>query len=448
MAKTSSVTSNPAITPSYPHNLTERLRDILQLRFTDIFAALSPAALADISPANPVKRLARVLGYAGLRLVGNVFQPIRNRDELRGKVWLYVVSANNYDALAFLAEARADAVLVAGQAKNIGRYNAVVNRLSLRRKLLYYWQFPGAYLGLRRQVGPRATRFFDFIFYAIGYYEVYRRALRQHRPRAVVFSNDHNDDTRSLLLACQAEGVPTAYVQHASVSTNFPPLGFDLSLLEGQDALDKYRQCGPIAGRVALVGMPKADAYLGRRNTAPAVRRVGLACNIHDPLPALTDTLVYLTRELPELTLTLRPHPSDGRDFGPLRQLLPGLQWSDARAENVFDFLLRQDALVAADTSTHLEAVMLNVASIYFRFAANPLTDDYYGYAARGLVERADTPAALAETLRRYTQHKPADLYQRANYYNATLGTSDEGHSRERTASILNNWLNESTPNN
>jgi hypothetical protein len=428
--------------------LIPRLRDILQLRFTAIFAALSSAALADISPANPVKRLARVLGYAGLRLVGNVLQPIKNRDELTGKVWLYVVSANNYDALAFLAEAREDAVLVAGQAKNIGRYNAVVNRLSLRRKMLYYWQLPLAYFGLRRHVGVRATRFFDFIFYAIGYYEVYRRALRNYQPRAVVFSNDHNDDTRSLLLACRAEGVPTAYVQHASVSTNFPPLGFDLSLLEGQDALDKYQQCGPIAGRVALVGMPKADAYLGRRNTAPAVRRVGLACNIHDPLPALTETLTYLTRELPELTLTLRPHPSDGRDFGPLRQLLPGLHWSDARQENVFDFLLQQDALVAADTSTHLEATMLNVASIYYRFAANPLTDDYYGYAARGLVERADTPAALAEMLCRYAQFKPTDIYQRANYYNATLGTADEGHSRERTATILNDWLNQTGSNN
>ena len=442
--------SPTALTPTpisaYPHTLTERLRDILQLRFTDIFAALSPAALAAISPANPLKRLARVLGYAGLRLVGNIFQPIKNRDELAGKVWLYVVSANNYDALAFLAEARTDAVLVAGQAKNIGRYNAVVNRLSLRRKLLYYWQLPEAYLGLRRQVGPRATRFFDFIFYAIGYYEVYRRALRHYRPRAVVFSNDHNDDTRSLLLACRAEGVPTAYVQHASVSTNFPPLSFDLNLLEGQDALDKYRQCGHIAGQVELVGMPKADTYLGRRNTAPAVRYVGLACNIHDPLPALTDTLVYLSRELPELSFTLRPHPSDGRDFGPLRQLLPDLQWSDARAENVFDFLLKQDALVAADTSTHLEAVMLNVASIYYRFAANPLTDDYYGYAARGLVERANTPVALAAALRRYAHHKPADLYQRANYYNATLGTADEGHSRERTADRLNYWLNESAP--
>ncbi len=427
--------------PPRPLPLVARLRDILQLRFTAIFAALPPAALADISPANPLKRLARVLGYAGLRLVGNVFQPIQNPETLHGNVWLYVVSANNYDALAFIKQARPDAVLVAGQAKNIGRYNAAVNRLSLRRKLLYYWQFPVAFFGLLRTDGRRAWRFFDFIFYAIGYYEVYRRALRHYRPRAVIFSNDHNDDTRSLLLACRAEGVPTAYVQHASVSANFPPLGFDLSLLEGQDALDKYRRCGPVRGRAELVGMPKADAYLARRNTAPAVRRVGLACNIHDPLPALTDTLVYLLRELPELTFTLRPHPSDGRDFGPLRQLLPALLWSSAREENVFDFLLRQDALVAADTSTHLEATLLNVASVYYRFGTNALTNDYYGYADQGLVERADTPEALAATLRRYAQHKPADLYRRAAYYNATLGTADEGRSQPRTLALLNEWL-------
>ncbi len=426
-----------------PHSLplVARLRDILQLRFTAVFAALPAAALAGISPANPLRRLARVLGYAGLRLGGNLIQPIKNPDSLAGKVWLYVVSANNYDALEFIQKARPDAVLVAGQAKNIGRYNAAVNRLSLRRKVLYYWQFPFALLGLLRSEKGRAGRFFDFIFYAIGYYEVYRRALRQYRPAAVIFSNDHNDDTRSLLLACRAEGVPTAYVQHASVSANFPPLGFDLSLLEGQDALDKYRQCGPVHGRVELIGMPKADGYLARRNTAPAVRRVGLACNIHDPLPALTATLAYLLRELPELTFTLRPHPSDGRDFAPLRQLLPALQWSSARTENVFDFLLGQDALVAADTSTHLEATLLNVASIYYRFSTNLLTDDYYGYAARGLVVRADTPTELAAALRTYAGHKPADLYRRAAYYNATLGTADEGRSQPRTLALLNAWL-------
>lgn len=418
-----------------------RLRDILQLRFSDLFAGLPASVLASISPASPFKRLARVAAYAGLRLVGHLFQHIKNPEQLRGAVWLYVVSANNYEALRFIKEARPDAVLVAGQGKNIGRYGGVVNRLSLRRKILYYGQYPAALLGLRRQLGARATRFFDLVFYAVGYYEVYRRALRHYRPRAVVFANDHNDDARALLLACRAEGVPTAYVQHASVSTNFPPLGFDLSLLEGQDALDKYRQCGSVRGQVALVGMPKADAFLGQRNTAPQVRRVAVACNLLDELPAIAEVLAYLLRELSDLTFTLRPHPGDRRDFGALRQALPGLQWSNSQRENVFEFLQRHDALVAADTSTHLEATLLNVASLYFRFTPTASLADYYGYAAHGLSEWAHSPTELAAALRRLAQHKPTDLYRRATYYNATLGTPDEGHSRALAVRRLAEWL-------
>lgn len=418
-----------------------RLRDTLQLRFSDLFTGLPASVLATISPASPLKRLARVAAYAGLRLVGHLFQPIKNPDNLRGAVWLYVVSANNYDALSFIKDARPDAVLVAGQGKNIGRYGRAVNRLSLRRKILYYWQYPAALLGLKRAVGGRALRFFDLVFYALGYYEVYRRALRHYRPQAVVFANDHNDDARALLLACRAEGVPTAYVQHASVSTNFPPLGFDLSLLEGQDALDKYRQCGPVRGRVELVGMPKADAFLAQRNTAPQVRRVAVACNLLDELPALADTLAYLLRELPGLTFTLRPHPGDRRDFGGLRQALAALQWSDPHQENVFQFLQAHDALVAADTSTHLEATLLNVASVYYRFSPTPTLADYYGYAAHGLSEWAHALPELAAALGRLARHKPLDLYRRAGYYNATLGTPDEGHSRALAVRRLGAWL-------
>ncbi|WP_305032472.1 hypothetical protein [Hymenobacter convexus] len=421
--------------------LLARLRDILQLRFSDVYASVPAAAMASISPANPLRRLARVLGYAGLRLVGNIFQLIKNREDLHGKVWLYVVSANNYDALSFIKEARPDAVLLAGQAKNVGRYAGQVNRLSLRRKLLYYWQFPVVFVGLLRSEGWRAWRFFDFIFYAIGYYEVYRRALRHYRPRAVVFSNDHNDDTRSLLLACRAEGVPTAYIQHASVSTSFPPLGFDLSLLEGQDALDKYRQCGPVQGRVELVGMPKADAFLGHKNIRLSVARVGLACNVHDPLPALATTLTYLLEALPELSFTLRPHPSDPRDFGPLRSALPLLHWSDARQENVFAFLQRHDALIAADTSTHLEATLLNLASIYYRFSTNASIDDYYGYVAQGLIESARSLSELKLLLIEYQKHKPIDLFRRAAYYNATLGTKYEGQSQALALHFISDWL-------
>jgi hypothetical protein len=425
----------------YLAQLVARTRDILQLRFTDLFLQLPAQMLGGISPANPLKRLLKVLGYAGVRLVGNLLRTVNNKEELRGAIWLYVVSQNNYDALHFIREGLPGSVLVAGQSKQIGRYNDVVNRLSLRCKLLYYWQFPVVLAGLYRTEGHRALRFFDLIFAAIGYYEVYMRALRHYRPRAIIFANDHNDDARALLLAARTCGVPTAYVQHASVSTYFPPLSFDLSLLEGQDALDKYRQCGSIQGRVELVGMPKADAFLSQRNTEPRVRRVGIATNLLDDSETIRITLAYLLQEFPTLVFTFRAHPSDTRDFNFLRQH-PQLQISDARLENVFEFLHKQDALIAADTSTHLEAALLNLASIYYRFGTNVITNDYYGYVAHGLIERADTLPELALLLRRYEMHKPSTLYQRATYYNSTIGTVDEGNSQNLVLRTLASWIN------
>lgn len=422
-------------------SLAARIRDLLQLRFTDLFASLPEAILNSISPTSPARRLLKVLGYAAVRLAGNVVRPIHNPENLRGAVWLYVVSQNNYDSLRFIREGRPDSVLVAGQSKEIGRYNAVVNRLSLRRKLLYYWQYPLVLAELGRTEGRRAGRFFDLIFNAVGYYEVYVRALRHYRPRAIVFANDHNDDARALLLAARAVGIPTAYVQHASVSTNFPPLGFDLNLLEGQDALDKYRQCGPVPGQVALVGMPKADEFLVRKNLSPTVRRVGLACNVLDAADAIRAAVDHLLREFPDLTFTFRPHPGDTRDFSFLRRRHPQLLFSDARQQNVFEFLGEQDALIAADTSTHLEATLLNVVSLYYRFGTHAVADDYYGYVAHGLVDRASSLPELTALLRRYQQHKPAILYRRAAYYNATLGTPDEGRSQQRALRELAEWL-------
>jgi hypothetical protein len=191
--------------------LTQRFRAILYVRFTDHFTSFPAHVLADISPTSPLRRLFKVLGYAALRLVGNVFRPIHNPENLRATVWLYVVSQNNYESLHFIRAARPDSVLVAGQSKEIGRYNAAVNRLSLRRKLLYYWQFPLVLVALLQTEGRRAWRFFDLIFNAVGYYEVYVRALRHYRPRAIIFANDHNDDSRALLLAARACGVPTVY---------------------------------------------------------------------------------------------------------------------------------------------------------------------------------------------------------------------------------------------
>jgi hypothetical protein len=419
--------------------------DILHLRFTDTFAGLPPQTLNAISRNRLGARLWQVILYTGGRLVANLFLPGKRNEDISGKIWLYVVSKNNYESLQFIREHLPQAVFIAGQNKQIGIYNQQVNRLSTRWKILYYYKFPLLLAGLYRLKGARALRFFDLVFTATGYYELSLRHLRRYRPRAIVFANDHNTDPRALLLAAKALQIPTAYIQHASVSTSFPPLAFDLNLLEGQDALDKYRACGPITGEVRFIGMPKADAFLREKNLHPTIRRIGICTNTMDELEAIRVLLVVLREHFPDWVISLRPHPSDRRDFSFIETIQGPVHLSDSKTEPAFAFLQNQDALVAADSSIHLEATMLNILSIYYRFGKSKFKYDYYGYVENNLVEAAPDLPALLTLLKCYSCCRP-QVYHKARYYNAVVGTDLEGKSHQLAIGYLQEFLQKSWP--
>ena len=415
--------------------------DILQIRFTDTFASLPAHAINSISPVNFFARLGQVLLYTGGRLFLNLWlPPLRNKENITGRIWLYVVSKNNYESLQFIKEQLPEAIFVAGQNKQIGIYHKKVNRLPTRFKLFYYHTFLPLLWGLYRLKGRRALRFFDLIYLATGYYELSVKYLQKYRPRAIIFANDHNTDPRALLLAARAAGVPTIYLQHASVSTSFPPLAFDLSLLEGQDSLAKYRACGPLAGEVKLIGMPKADPYLRTKNHRTTIAAISVCANIIDELEAITQLLTRLVQEFPDKTITFRPHPSDRRNFDFILNISARIQFSDAKTEPAFDFLQKQDVLIAADSSIHLEAVMLNVLSIYYRLEKSNFINDYYGYVRQGLVEKAADLAYVTAIIKKYEHHRPV-VSERARYYNAVIGTEYEGRSHELALTYLREFL-------
>jgi len=379
-------------------------------------------------------------GYTVVRLLGNLFISVENPRELQGKVWLYVVSQNNYESLKFIQEGLPDAVFVAGQSKEIGRYNPRVERISLRRKVLYYYKFLTLYFQFLKHDRQSTLRFFDVMYDAVGFYEVYIRKLQKYKPTAVVFANDHNADARAMLLAAKALDIKTVYIQHASVSTIFPPLAFDLSLLEGRDSLEKYKSCGPVAGRVELVGMPKADAFVPFRNHKSTIQTIGLGINLMDELTAIEQLLRELAGSFPDLDFILRPHPRDKRNFTFLQNISSQISFSTGTKESVFEYLKNLDVLVSGNSGIHLEAVLLNVWSIYYNF--NPLDKlhDYYGFVQQGLVDAAADADALVMLLREHLNQKP-EVYMRAQYYNATVGTEFDGRSRELALKFINNFV-------
>ncbi|NEM98995.1 hypothetical protein [Pontibacter burrus] len=419
--------------------------NILHLHFSDGFYKLPESAKNAVSPTSLVKRLLKVLGYSLVRLVGNLFKSVEQPGKLKGKVWLYVVSQNNYDSLKFIQEGIPDAVFVAGQSKEIGKYNAIVNRLSLRKKVLYYYKFLPLYFQFLKHKKESTLRFYDVLFDAIGFYEVYLQKLRKYKPATIVFANDHNPDARAMLLAAKAAGINTAYIQHASVSPIFPPLQFDLNLLEGQDALVKYKLCGPVEGKVELVGMPKADAYANYRNTSQQIGTIGIGCNLMDDLGEITRLLRQLTIDFPSINFILRPHPRDKRDFKTLSTISSNISISDPRTEPTFDYLNRIDVQLSGNSGIHLEAVLLNVWSIFYNMNSTESLHDYYGFIAHGLADAATNYSELRDLLQSSLNQKP-EVYLRAKYYNATVGTEHDGKSSELALKYLKEFVQTSQP--
>jgi hypothetical protein len=403
-------------------------RDLLYLHFSEGFYRLPESAKNAASPSSPFLRLLRMAGYTLVRLFGNLFRSVEQPQRLQGKVWLYVVSQNNYDSLHFLQEAIPAAVMVAGQSKAIGRYNRQVARLSLRKKLLYYYKFLPLFFQFLAHRKHSTLRFVDLLYDAVGFYEVYLQKLKKYRPQAIVFANDHNADARAMLLAAKKLGIKTVYVQHASVSNLFPPLAFDLNLLEGQDSLDKYKQCGPVNGRVEFIGMPKADKFVPLRNKRQHVQTLGIACNLMDRVKEVEQLLRHISRDFPKLRILLRPHPRDKRSYTFATAISPNVGFSDGRQQSVFEYLQSIDMLISGNSGIHLEAVLLNIWSVYFNFNPKEELHDYYGYVAKGLVEEATSYAKLKPLIAQGLAHKP-EVYLRARYYNATVGTPYDGNS-------------------
>ena len=414
--------------------------NILYMYFSEGFYNLPKSAKNAASPQNPLKRLLRMAGYTILRLFGNLFKSVEQPHALHGKIWLYVVSQNNYDSLKFVQKKFPEAVFVAGQSKNIGRYKNEVHRISLRRKLLYYYKFPFLFFLFLKNRKESTLRFFDLLYDAVGFYEVYHQKLQQYSPTAVIFANDHNADARAMLMAAKALGIKTIYIQHASVSTIFPPLSFNLNLLEGQDSLDKYSQCGLVQGQVELIGMPKADAYVPFRNHNKEISTVGIGCNLLDDLTEVGNLVRRLSTAFPGLKFILRPHPRDTRNLLAFITSANNVQLSDSRSEPVFDYLQQLDVQISSNSGIHLEAVLLNVWSIFYDLNPSQQLLDYYGFIHHGLVDVAESPDQVIHLLSSHLHSKPQVL-ERASYYNATVATANDGKSSELAANLIRSFV-------
>lgn len=260
----------------------------------------------------------------------------------------------------------------------------------------------------------------------------------------MVVSNDHRSFPCVLTEAARAEGIPTFYVQHASVTDRFPPLRVDYALLDGRDALEKYAGAGPTDTTALLIGMTKQDAHAMKGRVRSTFESLGICLSKADTFELTQELLEGLSKIRGDLSVTVRTHPAVvPQDLKPILELCKKYGYDHSgKAEIAFDFLGRMDAIISGVSGISLEAALQNVVPI--SYPLNTGNNDWYGFLEHGLCEACHNFQELETCLDNLRLNCP-DVRQRAKWYCATIGTKYEGRSSYLAAELISSKAVEPT---
>jgi hypothetical protein len=352
-----------------------------------------------------------------------------------GRVLLFVVTKNQRSSLVPLTD-KIDNAYLAGESQYVN-LEVEEHFPLLLAYLLSLVFFPVVLFHFWRSRGYRRKTYrfiFDQYWLTYGYYLTADFWLSRLEPKALVISNDHNMPNRVMAKVAREKGIPSIYIQHASVTEKFPPLIFDYALLEGYDALQKYESTGPSMTQVFLVGMPKMDEYLEHRNTHEAAQSIGICTNKLDPLLRVQQLCECIRTEFLSRPFYLRPHPGDKRSAWKELAEKYEMAFSDPKVETSFEFLKQVDVIIAGDSNILLEAALMNVFPIYYDFAETDL--DAYGFRRNGLVGYISEPPDVCLEVEELVEYKPL-IRDKTEHYCATVNTPYDGFSGELAADII-----------
>lgn len=289
--------------------------------------------------------------------------------------------------------------------------------------------------------------FFDKYWLTYGYYKIARTILRKINPVVFISSNDHHPNNRIFYKAAKDQNIATIYIQHASVTENFPQLSFNYAFLDGEDAARKYDSINENSNvKVYLCGFSKFDKYYPFINNSKEISRIGICSSILDSIE-IAEEIICNIRD--DYDVVLRPHPGDLR-MEEWRKLSSKyhVEFSDSRCADSFEFLRNVDCIIASESGIHLEAAMMNVYPIGFDMLAKKNLFDFYGFLKNGLLtEYCKTVKNLRELLAKLKNGKP-NIRRRAKKYNAVIETKYDGASSYLYKSLIDDIVENETISN
>ncbi len=266
-----------------------------------------------------------------------------------------------------------------------------------------------------------------------GDYKLMMKWLDKSKISNLFLANDHVTYMRALLMACNDSNVQTIYVQHAAVTEKFPPLISTYSFLDGQDSLDKYTTNNKlIKSKVYVVGGTRFD--LAKPKDVQNNDRLGIALTRSDEKP-LWEVLISSLKKNYDKEIVLRPHPR--MDLESIKEYCNNnsVIFSDPSKEDSFSFLNNISVLIANETSTHLDAMLMHRPSVLYTGLSSTGLRDHYGMVQKGLLKYCDSFKELQKIIDKPKLLSPQDSQLRL--YNASFHTQFEYNVSELIVRIV-----------
>ncbi|WP_284651805.1 hypothetical protein [Flavobacterium terrisoli] len=266
--------------------------------------------------------------------------------------------------------------------------------------------------------------------------KIFNRYIEKTGAQKIILTNDHNLQPLALLLSAKRKQVKSYYIQHASVSSAFPKLLPDVSLLEGQQAIDTYNQIGNYSREIKLVGIARLDGILAyKKEYRTKDITVGFCLKPYYSLELIREIIEAIKASNNVAEVILRPHPGNSAKFyRSLEQF--NVSISNAKKERPHEFIKRIDVMISGESSIILEASLMKTKTIYIDDKIAQL--DLYGFIKNRITTFAQNLREITQMLDTMDASQIESQYANCGYYCSTVNTPFENKSREL---ILNNLL-------
>lgn len=370
----------------------------------------------------------KVIIYYGIRAIPSFFNKDYYQKFVTCKYAFFAFTGNNYRALAPVQEKI--------EYSSIYKYEDLPFRRVWAYALIF---FPLVIIKYFRSSGYMKKAFAsEFISFSCsyGYYIEAKKILKKINPSLVIVANDHSLPQRAFFRAAQSLNIKTAYVQHASVSENFPPLEFDYVFLDGQESLDKYTANNKTCkSKIYLYGNPRFD-IINSLNTeiTSSNNKCGIAINAVDFPDRVAKLIQKLHQDIENISITIRPHPAMDQHFWNTFADKNKCLLSNAKIENPFEFIAHNDFFISGESSFHLDVALTGKTSFFYNFTDKP-TLDHYSYIKNKLIKKL--PDNLLQLKHSHSESNSEDRIKLVQYYVANYQTPEWGKSAILIASKL-----------